>query len=151
MERRDLASLVPGARPGEADVAWTYDAAPAVPELLPGYFLGRMGGHVTGIVQEPDRLQVTVSVPALGGTAYLKALVPGVRRISALPARPASQGGMATFAFELQPENPGATDAMLQDLCLAVSFDGENVLMIEGLPSTRCALFLRRSRAAEEL
>ena len=151
MERRDLSSLVPGARPGTADVAWTHEAAPAVPEQLPGYFLGRMGGRVTSLVQAPDRLQVTVSVPALGGTAYLKALAPGVLRISALPTAPARQVGMATFAFELQPENPAATDAMLRDLCLAVSFDGESVLMIEGVPSARCALFLRRSRVAEEL
>lgn len=154
MERRTLAELVPGAHPGEATVAWSYDLAPVVPEQLPGYFIGQMGGRsgarVIEAVQEAGRVRVTVAVPALGGTAYLKALAPGAGRILPLPA-PAEVAGEARFAFELQPDDPAAAQAMLRDLCIAVSFDGEQVLMLDGLPSTRCALFLRHHRAAEEV
>lgn len=83
----------------------------------------------------------------------LSVVVPAYNEQEVLPADPGAheEADTATFAFELQAEDPAATDAMLQGLCIAVSFDGENVLMIEGLPSTRCALFLRRHRAAEEI
>lgn len=149
MVRRELTELVPQASlPGTGQVAWTYEVTTATPEYLRSYFPGRTGGRVTQLVREADRLRMTVNVPVLGNTMHLRALFPGGGRIQPLPDQAAAPGEVS-FSFSLQPDNAAGLEQIEQELCIAVSADYEEHLFIEGLPSTRCAEYLRPSRLAE--
>jgi hypothetical protein len=50
----------------------------------------------------------------------------------------------------LRADDPSATKALLESLCVAVSFDSENFVMIEGLPARNCDRYLRSSNGAKE-
>lgn len=128
-------------------VAWNYELSYGAPELLPGYFFGRMGGRVTDLTVDEQVIRGVIEVDAVTPTAYLKALSPFPGQIAS-GTTPLHVDGKASFAFELRADDPSKTQALLRSLCIAVSFDCENFVMIQGMPAKNCGRYLRSSSGA---
>ncbi len=146
LRRGEPASVTPVASRWE-QVAWNYELSYGAPELLPGYFFGRMGGRVTDLTVDNEVIRGVIEVDAVTPTAYLKALAPFRGQIASRTTLP-HDDGKASFAFELRADDPSETQAILQRLCVAVSFDCENFVMIQGMPEKDCSRYLRSSNSA---